>query len=179
VIAIAMLVILIMGGCLDRERFRSAIDWGFLIFFGVLLSTGNVLRTVGVDRWLGDRLMRVAEVVGRPEALLVLLALFVVVARLVLPSIPGRFLLMLALVPPAAQMGLSPWLVGFVILTAAMTWLHPNLSDYCRLIREATGDDLFNERQGVWMGVAMTVVTLLAVVVSIPYWRALGLIGHP
>ncbi len=29
----------------------------------------------------------------------------------------------------------------------------------------------------VRMGVAMTVVALLAVVLSIPYWRALGLVG--
>ncbi len=175
-IAIASLLIA-MAGSLDREHFRGSIDWGFLLLFGVLLGTGGVLHSVGIDRWIAQELVPLARVVGDPGLLVVLLGVFVVACRLVLPWIPATLLLSLALVPAAPQLGLSPWVVGFVVLVAANTWLHPSQSDFYRLTREATGGEMFTDRQGLVAGVAMTVVTLAALAASVPYWRATGLLA--
>ncbi len=84
-LALASLALAVAGGVLDRERFRSSIDWGFLLLFGVLLGTGGVLRSAGVDRWIATSLVPAAHAVGDPGLLLVLLAVFVVACRLVLP----------------------------------------------------------------------------------------------
>ena len=45
-----------------------------------------------------------------------------------------------------------------------------------RLVSEMTDDELFSERQAVAVGVMITLVALLAIVISVPYWRAIGLL---
>lgn len=175
-LAIGSVVLTMAGGGLDRERFRSSVDWGFLLLFGILLGTGGVVRHAGIDRWIADLLVPLTRVVPDPGALVVLLAAFVVATRLVMPWIPATLLLSLALVPVAPALGLSPWVVGFVILVAANTWLHPAQSDFVRLTRELTRGELFTTRHGIVAGVAMTAVTLVAIAASVPYWRALGLL---
>ncbi len=175
-LAVAALGVAVGGGALERERFRDSIDWGFLVLFGILLGTGGVLQKAGVAQWIADGLLPLTRAVSEPAILLALLVVLVVVARLVLPRQPAALLLSLALVPAAARLGLNAWLVGFVILLTAHTWLHPSQSDFYRLTRELTRDELFTDRHGVELGVALTVLTLLAVLVSVPYWRAIGLL---
>jgi DASS family divalent anion:Na+ symporter len=175
-LALSALIVCVGGGVLDRGAFRSALDWGFLTMIGILLSTEGVLHHVGVDRWIAGLLTPIARLIPDPAALVVLLAVFVVACRLVLPWIPATLLLALALVPAAGELGLSPWVVGFVVLFAATTWIHPNQSDFCRLVREGSHGEAFTTRQGVALGAAMTAVMLIAVAASVPYWRALGLL---
>jgi DASS family divalent anion:Na+ symporter len=164
------------GGSLKRELFRRGIDWGFLVQFGVLLGAGNVLKTSGVDRWIAARLLSVLGDHWNPGILILLLAVFVTLCRLVIPWIPATLLLSLALVPASANLGLNPWVVGFVVLVTANTWLHPSQSDYCRIVRDSTGGELFDQRQALMAGVALTLLTFVALAVSIPYWRILGIL---
>ncbi len=164
------------GGALDRERFRGSIDWGFVTFFGVLLGAGGVLHSTGVDRWIADNLVPLAQTIGHPAALVIVLSLVVVGFRLVVPWIPATLLLSLARVPAAPRLGLSPWVVGFIVLMAGNTWLHPSQSDFCRLTRDASGEALFTQRQALTAAVAMTAVTLLALAATIPVWQATGIL---
>jgi anion transporter len=175
-LAITALAIAMAGGSLDREGFRGAIDWGFLTLFGVLLGTGQVLQSVGVDRWIGDSLIPLAQAIGSPGALVMLLGLVVYTCRLVLPWIPATLLLSLVLVPVAPRLGLSPWVVGFVVLTTANTWLLPNQSDIYRLTRSITEGEMFTDRHGVLLGVAMSLSTLAAIAASVPYWQTIGVL---
>ncbi len=175
-IALSALVLIMVGGGLDREGFRGSIEWGFLVLFGVLLGTGGVLRAAGVDQWIGRALIPLARIVAHPGLLIVVLAAGVVACRLVLPWIPATLLLSLTLVPQATRLGLPPWVVGFVILLSANTWLHPRQSDFYRLTWETTRGEMFSHRDGFVVGVTLTVVTLVAIGVSVPYWRAMGLL---
>lgn len=176
-LAVAALAVAMMGGGLDRARFRSAIDWGFLILFGVLLGTDGVMRRLMVDQWIAGLLVPVIRLAGGPGVLVLILALVVIAARVVLQRQPATLLLSLALIPAAPAVGLPPWIVGFVILVAANTWVHPYQSDWYRMLREATDGEAFTDRHGVTLGVALTVITLLAIAASIPYWRLTGILG--
>ena len=174
-LALISLVVILAGGALDRESFRTSIEWGFLILFGVLLGTGGVLGAVGLDRWIGDALVPLAHAARSAGVLIVLLGAFVVACRLVLMWIPATLLLSLALVPAAPRLGVSPWVVGFVVLMAANTWLHPRQSDYYRIARGLTRGEMFTERHGLVIGLGLTVSTLIGLALSMPYWQALGL----
>ena len=92
-----------------------------------------------------------------------------------LPWIPATLLLSLALVPAAPRLGVSPWVVGFVVLMAANTWRHPRQSDYYRIARGLTRGEMFTERHGLVIGLGLTVSTLIGLALSVPYWQALGL----
>jgi di/tricarboxylate transporter len=173
--AILAMAVAVGGGSLTREFFRRAVDWGFLVQFGVLLGAGGVLRANGVDAWIAARIVRLIGEGWQPASVLFLLAGFVVVCRLVIPWIPATLLLGLALVPAASSLGLDPWVTGFVVIVTANAWLHPNQSDYCRVARDTAGQ-LFDQHDAFAAGVAMTVLTLLGLAIAIPYWRLLGLL---
>jgi di/tricarboxylate transporter len=175
-IGVAALLVAIVAGALDRQTFRSGIDWPTLVFFGVLLGAGGVLKAGGVDRWIAEVLTPLARAVADPALVIFLLALVIVALRLVLPMIPAAFMLVLTLVPAAATLGLNGWVVGFVVFTMVLVWLLPGQYEMLRIVREMTGGESFTDRQALTVGVGLTVVALLAIAVSLPYWRAIGLL---
>ena len=175
VIGMLALLVAIGGGALDRQSFRSGIDWATLVLFGVLLGAGGVLRAGGVDRWIAGGIVPIARSLGDPVFAILLLALLGVLVRLVLPMVPAAFLLLLTLVPAAPQLGLSGWVVGFVVSVAVLTWILPRQYEVLRMFREITDGEMFSERQAVAVGVAITLIALLALLISVPYWRSIGL----
>jgi len=176
-LALGSLALLFVGGALDRDGYRRGIDWGYLTFFGVLLGAGDVLHQSGVDTWLAVVLTPAAQSIGNPAVLLIVLSLLVVASRLVLPSIPARFLLALTVVPIAAPLGIAPWLAGFVVFMMSEPWLVANQSTSLQMMRGETEGQVFTERQGVLLGVVLTVSTIVAIALSIPFWAAIGLIN--
>jgi di/tricarboxylate transporter len=175
--AVGALALAIGGGGLTRDLFRRAIDWGFLVQFGILLGAGGVLHAHGVDAWIAGRLLALIGGGWHPAQLVLLLTAFVFACRLLVPWIPATLLLSLALVPAAPRLGLNSWVVGFVVLVAANAWVHPSLSDYCRVTRDATGEDLFGPRQALVAGVILTLLTVVGLGVAIPYWQWLGILA--
>ncbi len=171
-VAVAALAVALAGGGLDREAFRSSIDWGFLITFGVLLGTGPVLLSHGVAGWLGQSLVPLAHAVGSPALLVLLLAVFVVAIRYTMPWFPESLMLALALIPAAHNLGLSPWVVGFTILLAA----EASPVDLIQVTSDVTRGEMFSDDQARKLSVAHTAVVLLAIAASIPYWWATGLL---
>jgi len=174
VVGLASLLVAIGGGALDRQTFRSGIDWATLILFGLLLGAGGVLRSGGVDRWIADLITPMARPLGHHTYVVLLLTLLVICVRLVLPMVPAGFLLLVTLVPAAPQLGLSGWVVGFVVSVLVLTWVLPRQYEVLRMVRELTDGELFSDRQALAMGVAITVIASLAMLICVPYWRAIG-----
>ena len=178
-IAIAMTVVLVLGGAIDVQDFRSRIDWGFVMLFGILLGLAGVLRSVGLDAALGAQLELVAQGIRDETAIVFVVALAVVATRLVLPWVPTTLLLSAALVPAAERLGMNSWVIGFVILFVAQAWLVPSLYEAYVLAKATTRAELFTDRQAITLGVVMTLLALAAIGVSIIYWRAIGLLSAP
>jgi DASS family divalent anion:Na+ symporter len=174
VIALAALLVAIAGGALDRATFRSGIDWATLILFGVLVGAGAVLRAGGVDGWISNAVAPMASSFGGPELVVLGLALIVVVVRLVLPMVPAAFILLITLVPAAPRLGLSAWVVGFVCSVAALTWVLPRQYEVLRMVHQLTDGEMFSERQAIMVGLAITAIAIAALMISVPYWGAIG-----
>lgn len=168
-------LVFVSGTILDRAQFRTAIDWGFLVLFGVLLGSGDVLARAGVDRWVAQGIAPVASL--GPELVVVAIALVTTATRMVLPSRPTMFLLMLAFVPVAPGLGVHGWVAGIVVLLCANMWILPYQGLEYLMYREATGREAFDDRQGLRLGAVLTAIRLVAIAASIPFWRAIGLLG--
>ncbi|HEX9270497.1 MAG TPA: SLC13 family permease [Candidatus Limnocylindria bacterium] len=175
-VGLLALVVAIAGGALDRLAFRSGIDWAIVVFVGVLFGAGAVLKAGGVDRWIADGLTPLARAAGDPAVVVLLVAAFAIVVRLVLPLTPAAFLLALTLIPAAPPLGISGWVVGVVLFIVTPAWIVPGPYEILRIVRELTGGEAFTPAQAVRVGAGITVVALLAVLVSIPYWRAIGVL---
>jgi len=176
-LALAALVI-VTAGVIDRERFRSSLDWGFLVFLGVLLGSGAVLQANGVDKWVASLLLNVTAAVRSPGLLVVAFAALVMVSRFLLPSRPAMVLLSLALVPAAPALGIAPWVAGFVVLVAANVWVLPYQGLEYLIARDATNGEAFDDRQGTRVGAALTIVRLAAIALAVPIWQAMSLVGR-
>lgn len=171
-------LIIVTAGVLDRESFRSSLDWGFLVFLGVLLGSGAVLQLRGVDKWVASLLLDATSAVHSPGMLVIAFAVLVMLSRVLLPSRPAMVLLSLALVPAAPALGISPWVAGFVVLVAANIWVLPYQGLEYLIARDATSGEAFDDRQGTILGASLTVVRLLAIALSVPAWQAMGLIAR-
>jgi di/tricarboxylate transporter len=176
VIGLIAILVAVAGGALDRQSFRAGVDWATVVLFGVLVGTGAVLHSGGVDRWIAGVMTPLSGPARNPVLAIATVALLGVALRLVLPMVPAGFLLIVTLVPAAPHLGLSGWVVGFVCSVTAFTWLLPRQYEVLRMVRDATDGELFTDRQAVVVGAAMTIVALIAVAVSIPYWRAIGIL---
>ena len=169
-------LVIVTAGALDRERFRTGIDWGFLILFGALLGSGNVMQATHVDRWIAAGLVERTAGLGDPGLVLIAISAATMLVRFVLPSRPTMLLLALAVVPAAPQLGISPWLAGVTVLLSANIWIFPYQGLEYLIAREATGGQAFDDRQGTRIGAALTVVRFAAIAASVPVWRAMGLL---
>ena len=175
-LAILALVV-VTAGALDRERFRAGIDWGFLMLFGALLGSGNVMQATHVDRWVAAGLVERTSALGDPGLVLIAIAAATILLRFILPSRPTMLLLALAVVPAAPQLGISPWLAGLTVLLAANVWIFPYQGLEYLIAREATGGQAFDDRQGTRIGAALTAVRFIAIAGSVPAWKLMGLLG--
>ncbi len=175
VIGMVALLVAIGGGALDRQTFRSGIDWATLVFFGILLGAGAVLRSGGLERWIADAIAPITRSLDNSVLSILLLAALCIAVRLVLPMVPAAFLLLLTLVPSAAQLGLSGWVVGFICSVMVLTWMLPRQYEVLRMVRELTDGEMYNERQAMAVGMMISLVAVVAILVSVPYWRAIGL----
>ena len=170
-------LVIVTAGVLDRERFRSSLDWGFLAFLGVLLGSGAVLQSGGVDKWISGLLLDATGGLRSPGLLVIAFAVLVMLSRIVLPSRPAMVLLSLALVPAAPALGISPWVAGFVVLVASNVWVLPYQGLEYLIARDATQGEDFDDRQGTQVGAALTVVRLVAIAMAVPIWQAMGLVA--
>jgi di/tricarboxylate transporter len=175
-LALGALGALFVGGALDRDTYQRSIDWGFLTFIGVLIGVGDVQHHAQVDTWLGASLAPLAHSVSHPVMLLTMLMLLAVVFRLVLPSLPLRLLLMTAALPIAPSVGIAPWLAGFVVLIVSEPSLIPAQDIVQRVMNAETEGEVITPRQQLRFSIGITVILFVAVVLSIPYWYAIGLI---
>ena len=169
-------LVVVTAGALDRERFRTGIDWGFLMLFGALLGSGNVMQATHVDTWIAAGLVARTAGLGDPGVVLIAIAAATILLRFVLPSRPTMLLLALAVVPAAPQLGISPWLAGLTVLLAANIWVLPYQGLEYLVAREATSGEAFDDRQGTRIGAALTAVRFIAIAGSVPAWKLMGLL---
>ena len=169
-------LVVVTAGALDRERFRGGIDWGFLMLFGALLGSGNVMQATHVDTWVAAGLVARTAGLGDPGIVLIAIAAATILLRFILPSRPTMLLLTLAVVPAAPQLGISPWLAGLVVLLAANIWILPYQGLEYLVAREATAGEAFDDRQGTRIGLALTAIRFVAIAASVPAWKLMGLL---
>jgi di/tricarboxylate transporter len=176
VIALVGLLAAVALGTFDRAALQS-LDWGFLVFFGVVLAVGRLSVTVGLDRIAGtvvDRVLGTAQ----PGPLLFLLAVAVagLVVRLALDQELTVVLLCVTLLPVASRVGVEPWLVVIALLTTSVAWFLPSQTPSYLVAQSASEGKLFAHAQAQRFAIVYTLLILAGLALCVPYWRALGLL---
>jgi hypothetical protein len=177
-IAIIAFATLINTGILDWNLMRKGIDWELLIHMGVTLSIPTLLRLAKIDQWLVDVISPlILPFVNSPASFFIVIALLTYLLKLVFTSFLAVVTLCVALLPFSIDVGMSPWIIAMIILIASEVWFLPYQVDWHMLAYSTTDGKGFSYPFMLWINPIYALAYLAALIVAIPYWRYLGLIG--
>lgn len=118
VVAVLAVMVLLIGKVFDRVEFRSGITWDALVFLGGIVGIGSVFPALGIDKWMGKLVAPVImPLASDPYIFVIALSLTIIVLRFAILSQTALIaIFMLMLTPLAIQSGISPWVVGMIVL---------------------------------------------------------------
>ena len=175
-VALLGLLAAVAVGSFDGPALQ-ALDWGMLLFFGVVLSLGRLATSLGIDAAAGaliDGLLGPTR--PGPLVMVLTVALVSLVLRLVLEQDLTVLLVSLAMIPVATAAGVEPWAVTIALLATSVTWVLPFQTSAYMVARAASEDRLFSHEQARRFALAYAGLTLLGLALAVPYWRLLGLL---
>ena len=177
-VALAAVGAMVAAGQFRAEDIRDGgIAWDMILFMGVALSLAAVFSYVGADEWVVAACMPVlAAVAGNPYAVILGIVALTIALRFVIVSEAAFInIFMVFAVPLAPQLGVSPWIVGFVVYVMANPWFvaYQNLV-YLAAVGSVSGK--MTEHVGLARYCAVfLVICLIGLLVSVPYWQWMGL----
>jgi anion transporter len=176
-VALTALLVFLLTGVLDQKGFKTGIDWGLVMFFGVLNSVAVVAEHVKVNAWFmavsGQVLAPFAD---NPLAFLLAVCLLVSAVRFFLRKIPTAALVGVAVLPLSDIAGIHPGVVLVVAMMAGECLLFAYQEGSYQVTYGVLGGKAFSHGQARKVLGAKYLATLLAVAVSVPYWTFLGFI---
>ena len=177
-IAIIAFAILVNTGIVDWNMLRKGIDWELLIHMGVTLSIPTLLRQSKIDQWLVDVISPlILPFMSSPVWFFLIIALLTYVLKLIFTSFLAVVTLCVALLPLSIDVGMSPWVLAMIILIASEVWFFPYQVDWHMLAYSTTDGKGFSYPLMLWINPVYALAYVVALLVAIPYWRYLGLVG--
>ena len=107
----------------------------------------------------------------------VIIALIAYAVRLAFTSRLTVITLLLALAPLSVDMGISPWVMTIIILMGSEVWFFPFQIDWHTLANSTTEGKGFTYELMCRINPFYALAYILALLMGIPYWRYLGLMG--
>ncbi|HEY7602470.1 MAG TPA: SLC13 family permease [Methylomirabilota bacterium] len=175
-LTLAGLCLLLAMQVLDRTALQSQVDWSFLLFMGMAFSLADLAAHVGADAWFAARAREALGDLTTPAAAIVAAVLLTMTVRFALPWQTAVPLLTVALTPFAQAAGLSPFLMALVALKAGNVFLLPQQSPYYLTLYYGTEERAFGHREARPFAWLYAGAVLAGFLLSLPYWRALGLV---
>jgi len=177
-LGMAILYGLLLFGSLNKGEFREKTDWPTLIYLGTLVGILNVLNYFGLDKLIATQLAVLSDLMRTNFGLFVAILFGVIVGlRFLIPNTATSALCATIFMPVANQAGISPWVIGFILLLLGDLWLLPyqcpHYQQFQQLVREK---GVYDEGRFLKFNVFMNLVRLAGVYASIPFWAALGLL---
>ncbi|HWR05738.1 SLC13 family permease [Sporomusa sp.] len=180
IIAIAALAALLGYNVIDRNTFKSGIAWDAIMFIGCIFAVSGVFSALKITGWIGKVLgPHVAPLLaGNIYLFLAVLCIVIYLVRFVLASqLAVITIFTLLLTPLALKEGISPWIMGFTSFVAINVWIlmYQN-AQYLVAFFGAAGGEMVNHRQMIKLCVAYMIISIIGLLVSIPFWKLTGLI---
>ena len=183
---------LYMYGTLTAKDLRTHIDWSTLLFIAAIVSWTPIISYLKMDaliiKFLGNGLkslnVDLSLYAGAQSHLLplVFIALFaiVMVIRFFFPGGPTFVILMSTFVPLFTVAGISPWVLGFSMLTVSEGFFLPYQHGvYSQIVEELTNRNLlhaYNPRDLLIANIFIMVVKVVAICASLYYWNSIAII---
>ena len=177
-VTFTVICFLLIFGALDRNTFIQQIDWAFLCLLAAMIGFMAGMGHLGLDQALVERFgaFKVFMRLDFEKFILVLTAVTLAV-RLLIPLNSAILILAAAFLPLAAGAGISPWVVGFIILIMSETAFFGYQSPYILFFRnQVAGHVPYSEGRVRLFHGLLVLVKVGAVFASIPFWHKIGVL---
>jgi Di- and tricarboxylate transporters len=171
--------LLFVLGVLDRKDFREKIPWDAFVYISGILSIASLISTVKVDKWIGQMLGGVVTPLLSNMVLFIIVASVVVyIVRLaVISQVAALTIFLLILNPLAVTAGIHPWVIGFILIGAALCWNTSYQSTtYISAWSSVGGDDFITHKEALPMATAFLIISIIGLIACIPVWKMMGMI---
>lgn len=178
VFAIITYSILFTSGAIDKKEFRSKVPWDVWIYVGGIVCVANLFTTLGIDVWLANVMEPVVRLITCNSIVyLVALVLIVYVFRVfIVSSIATVTIFYVVFASTAYQLlGISPFITGFLIIGASKSWPTEYTNTNYVTAEAIVGKDTINFKDAQLMSHLYIAVTIIAAILSIPFWKIIGL----
>lgn len=176
-LALGVLCLMLFLGMLSRNHFTARIDWAFLTLLGSLIGIIATMNHLGIDAFIVDQLGWLGVDMQRHFwRFLLLLAPVFLLARLVIPLNQAIAVFAAALIPIAANAGISPWAVGFALLVLAQTAFFAHQSPYMFLYDRLTAEVPRELKRMRLFHLLLIPFKLAALLLAIPFWKSIGVL---
>jgi divalent anion:Na+ symporter, DASS family len=177
VLFLALTVFLFQG--LNLATLRRSVDWPTLLFIASVVAWGGMLDELQLSDWLAAQVTLIAPIFEQNFYLGISVVMALVLSlRLVIPGAPAFILLAATLLPFANVLGVSPWLIGFIVLTVSEAFIFPYQHGVLsQLISDLEAQQKpFIMRRLIAGNLFFLLVRIAAIYLSIPWWQTIYLI---
>ena len=178
IFAIFTYAVLYTTGCITKKEFRADVPWDVWVYVGGIVCVANLFTTLGIDVWLADVMSPVVQVITcNPIVYIAALVLIVYVFRVfIVSSIATVTIFYVVFATTAYQLlGISPFITGFLIIGASKSWPTEYTNTNYVTAEAIVGKDSVNFKDAQIMSHLYILITIVAAVASIPFWKLMGL----
>jgi anion transporter len=176
-IALAALLAFHVTGVINKEAFLGKLDWGLILFFGIVSSMATVTSHLNVDRWFIEQIGPALRYYAfGPLAFLTVVVVLVNIARLFIRKAAVVTFFMITMIPIAQSVGVHPGALLLTVVMASESFFVAYQDGPYQIAYSTTNGQAFSHIQARKLLLLKTFATLLAIGVSVPHWKYLGLI---
>ncbi len=182
-LAFGTAVILYLYGSLSVKDLRTHIDWPILLFIASIASWGAIMDYLKLNKQITEFIATVELWKYLQTNLLLgmgVLAVGIILIRLLFPGGPTFVILMSAIIPLVSNTGISPWVVGFIILTISEGFILPYQHGvYTQLIGELETRGLtaaYSTKDLLISNTFLLILRLVALYATLLYWQQIAII---
>lgn len=161
-------------GVIGWKTFEQRLSWGLILTVGTSLSLAALMTRSGAAGWLGQLLLGpLSGLAAAPHALVAGLIIAVVLAHLAITNLAACVALLLPInATIAASSGLNPVVTGLALTIAVDAVILYPVQTAANLMAYESG--YFDRADVSRLGLAMLALTLVVVLLTLPYWALLG-----
>jgi di/tricarboxylate transporter len=165
-------------GLVTPETLRS-VNWNYALLFGTLASVVDVFKATGLDAAVGGLIAGSVSsypYAANPLVFVTVLTLVCFALSFVLRFAAAAPLITVALAPVAACLGIDPWVVAIIALLGTSVFFLPYQSTIYGAVHQELNGRLFQHAQARPVAIMYGVLTLVAIIASVPVWHLMGLL---
>ncbi len=177
VVAVSAMCTLLGLRTMTNNDFKSGIEWPAVMLIGSVFNMASVIGFLKIDKYLGSLLGPFLDsVIRQPVLFVVFMAVAVYCLKFLLTNMTSMSVMFAMIFAPLlAPLGINPWIVIFVTFCAGGIWILRYTNTIYMCAHFGTQDQMATHGSMVKLTFVYMGLIIVGAVVSIPYWKMLGL----